>query len=177
MNEQFCEELCEVLRGSETYRQRVFVNGCATVEIGGVDCGTPGCIAGHAVALSRRRAHRGRMAVPMSMAARDENVVLPKDMPIFREAQQAMGLGDDQAEALFHPMPYEAFKPRRSGGGDGEANAQEREEQRREPTGAEAASVVWTMLETGGEVDWREPWDAAYRPPAGGAEGAPGSGG
>ena len=162
MNAEFCMELARELRASPSYGQDEFVCGPAG-NVGGEDCLTPGCIAGHAVALGHRHEHEGRMVVPMAMALPGREVETLQGSPIAAQARNLMGITDSQAEALFEADPFSRWKEEVGNGEDPEEVLTEEGlyEYLTYATREDAADVVEAMVASGGTVDWRAVWDGA----------------
>ena len=156
MNVEFCMELAGMLRESHSYDQECFTTG-PRVEYQSEWCRTPGCIAGHAVALGRTKAGVDLYLVP------EESTKVRAGGPggmahtlVFEEARDLMGLTQDQALALFDANPFDPWKP------EGDYDEMERHDQDacdRIPTKEEAAGVVEYMVGSGGKVDWGLAWD------------------
>ena len=167
MNVEFCRELAQVLRESQTYDQQAYL-GTGKAYVGEEPCGTPGCIAGHAAALARRKNAGERLLIPSYLERRREEGSEWHDVPIFDEARDAMGLSEAQAHALFAAEPFDPFKPEDEGDVDDDLHPAVMEMIDRNPTRCEAADVVEHMLATGGEVDWKRVWEAGAPEPEGG---------
>ena len=163
MNTGFCLELAQVLRTSKTYGQGDFM--CAEVrKVDGAECCTPGCIAGHAVALGHRHEHHGRMVVPVWIALpRREQAIPWYGTRIATEARDLMGITDEQALALFEGDPYRPWKEVVWKHQDPEQvlGPKKLEEYRTYPTREDAADVVEAMVASGGTVDWGPMWHRA----------------